>query len=498
MSTTATPTQCCPDRVAACFTRPGWAVATSPGEALAAPRGSLDAVVLQAEPDPDHLAPIASALKPLGRLIVTDDYEANQRLDQAIDSPTPDEQDPNLCVTSRLITDDWRRVFVAERPGDAGLPGRRADAHPGAYKMSRYRAYHQMHAAIARLVPPDSRDVIEIGDSNGVIRDMLGQDRLNYFRAHYPPHDLQNLRLLTDESCDVFICDNTLEHVADPHAAVGSMARVLRPGGWLVLFAPFIAMCQDDDRTRWSQRALTELLSEHFDAGMVGGWGNVEAACWYMRANKWLRVLEARRGGLICRDSRAADSPPPTLVEVPDRCDRLHPIHVWAVARRGGSDAPPPADCALHQYAGLNPALKPITAAVAAATGPGATVGVLAHDDGSLADRVSELGQKPVCLIGSPALGTAALNRGFQCVPSRGARLPSLAGPIDAVLCDPRTSGVSREQIADWFTRAVRPRGVAAIIGDPTAGAPLASALQATGFSIMATEAGAALLRRPA
>jgi SAM-dependent methyltransferase len=37
---------------------------------------------------------------------------------------------------------------------------------------------------------------------------------------------------------DLVVCQNVLEHLDDHEAAVASMARALRPGGWLVLLVP--------------------------------------------------------------------------------------------------------------------------------------------------------------------------------------------------------------------------------------------------------------------
>lgn len=52
--------------------------------------------------------------------------------------------------------------------------------------------------------------------------------------------DVTALNLATD-SRDVLICCDVLEHVPDYPAALGEFARVLRPGGWLLLTVPFMA-----------------------------------------------------------------------------------------------------------------------------------------------------------------------------------------------------------------------------------------------------------------
>ena len=468
-------TACTWDKAVACFTRPEWSVQHTRGGLLGAGSSSLDAALHEGPLRPGDLDAAARALVPLGRLVAAGSWEEAH----ALEATLGERADLGLAVTSRLILDDGRRVTVAERCADVGLEPRRGGAHPGAYKMSRYKAYHQMQSAVARLVPIGVRDIIEIGDSNGVIRAMLGGGigggvrEPSYFRAHYPPHDLQTLDLIPAASCDVFICDNTLEHVADPHAAVRQMSRVIRPGGWLVLFAPFIAMCQDDDRCRWSKRALAELLAPHFDAGMLGAWGNVEACCWYMRANKWLRVLGERGGVLTCRDSRDPASP---VVEVPAHNDRLHPIHVWAVARRAGGERATALDATpLSRWAGLDVAHKEGTAALAAALPRGARVGVISSTPASVADRLSELAARPVCVCADLWGATDALSNGFESHASLAG-----AGQLDAVVLDPEGTSPALPASAGELVTGLP--GASLVLGDGERARALASELAARGL----------------
>lgn len=41
-----------------------------------------------------------------------------------------------------------------------------------------------------------------------------------------------------DEEFDALICNNVLEHVPDDQAAMRELARVLKPGGWVIIQAP--------------------------------------------------------------------------------------------------------------------------------------------------------------------------------------------------------------------------------------------------------------------
>jgi SAM-dependent methyltransferase len=42
-----------------------------------------------------------------------------------------------------------------------------------------------------------------------------------------------------DASFDVIFCNHVLEHIPDDRAAMAELVRILRPGGWAVLLAPY-------------------------------------------------------------------------------------------------------------------------------------------------------------------------------------------------------------------------------------------------------------------
>jgi len=318
------------ERVIRCYTRPDWRIGSLGPSCVADGDGPLDALVLPADMLDDRAAEAArERLLPLGRVIVAcpSAEEAAARL----------EREPWSCsVIGAPRSEDGCAVVIGERPVEGRDFERhvRRDVRKSYYKMSRYMAYQQMQENICAIIPDGPGRVVEIGDSNGVIMDMLGWTPRPVLVARHPPHDLQDLHQVASDSADVFICDNTLEHVADPAAGLREIARVIRPDGHAVFMLPFIAMCQSDDRCRWSMLAFREALSR---AGLKlcadGSWGNVEACCAYIRWNKWLRVLAARDRRLICADSRDAGSP---LIELPADNDPAHPIHLWAIATRPG------------------------------------------------------------------------------------------------------------------------------------------------------------------
>lgn len=75
--------------------------------------------------------------------------------------------------------------------------------------------------------------------------------------------DAQRLGTFADASYDTIICSQVLEHVADPFAAMHAMARVLRPGGALIVTVPHLSRLHElpHDYYRYTEfglRAMAE------------------------------------------------------------------------------------------------------------------------------------------------------------------------------------------------------------------------------------------------
>lgn len=47
---------------------------------------------------------------------------------------------------------------------------------------------------------------------------------------------------LSDGSVDAIMCTEVLEHIPDPSAAIAEFARLIRPGGYLIITAPFASL----------------------------------------------------------------------------------------------------------------------------------------------------------------------------------------------------------------------------------------------------------------
>lgn len=78
-----------------------------------------------------------------------------------------------------------------------------------------------------------------------------------------------------DNSVDAVINESVLEHVPSPEAIVKEIHRVLKPGGWLYLSAPFLASFHSSphDYYRWTKPGLRHLLGdfEELECGIRSG-----------------------------------------------------------------------------------------------------------------------------------------------------------------------------------------------------------------------------------
>lgn len=68
---------------------------------------------------------------------------------------------------------------------------------------------------------------------------------------------------LPDGGLDLVVCTEVLEHIAEPARALGEIARVLRPGGQVLLTVPFVVELHEEphDYYRYTPYALDRLLT---------------------------------------------------------------------------------------------------------------------------------------------------------------------------------------------------------------------------------------------
>ncbi|MCB8943125.1 MAG: class I SAM-dependent methyltransferase [Ardenticatenaceae bacterium] len=91
------------------------------------------------------------------------------------------------------------------------------------------------------------------------------------FDVDHSPHNLskaaflasaENIPLLSD-SADVILCSEVLEHVPEPWQALDEMARIAKPGAWIIITTPFLVSVHEPpyDFYRYTEFGLRHLLN---------------------------------------------------------------------------------------------------------------------------------------------------------------------------------------------------------------------------------------------
>lgn len=145
---------------------------------------------------------------------------------------------------------------AVEHAGDGARPAvQGGNDEAGGLRAAITRAYRYNRAnrdawvaAQAALTPAGAR-VLDVGAGVGPYRPLFAhcEYRAHDFAqepatmGHYTPLDyVSDIGSIPapDDSFDVVLCTEVLEHVPEPIAAVRELARILRPGGRLLLSAP--------------------------------------------------------------------------------------------------------------------------------------------------------------------------------------------------------------------------------------------------------------------
>lgn len=102
--------------------------------------------------------------------------------------------------------------------------------------------------------------------------------------------DLTDPGALPEETYDCIICTQTLQVIWDVPAALATMHRALRPGGWLLATMPGISAAMTPDRDHWgdwwrfTSGSARRLAEEAFPGGVVHveAYGNLLAATCFL------------------------------------------------------------------------------------------------------------------------------------------------------------------------------------------------------------------------
>lgn len=101
-----------------------------------------------------------------------------------------------------------------------------------------------------------------------------------YESAWFPAFDLCTASV-PEQTYDVVICEQVLEHVTDPWQATRSLLKLCRPGGQLIVSTPFLVRIhhEPEDYWRFTAKGLGILLEQAgFVVHVVETWGNRSCA----------------------------------------------------------------------------------------------------------------------------------------------------------------------------------------------------------------------------
>jgi SAM-dependent methyltransferase len=211
------------------------------------------------------------------------------------------------------------RAYLECKLGDVHLSGRVLDLGGGGSRVTRYAHVTEP----CRILTTDLRI-----DGNP---DFVG--------------DLERGLPLRDNSIDIVLLLNVMEHLYEYRTVISEAGRVLSPGGSLLLFVPFLYPRHTarfgsfvvEDYFRYGPVTLRRLLKE------LGGFIDVEIdSCGYGHSvaaadvwasgtsRRWARLLAYSTGVLLDRLSAARSDGAPLPTE--------WPIAFWVRARKGSSD----------------------------------------------------------------------------------------------------------------------------------------------------------------
>jgi SAM-dependent methyltransferase len=175
--------------------------------------------------------------------------------------------------------------------------------------------------AVARLAPFAKGVMFDVGVGERPYADLFAPHVTRYFGLEYPPVVFGNLNPelwdyievvhgiidvfgdgqqlpLASDSVDTVLSLEVLEHLPDPRSCVSEMARVLRPGGRLLLTVPFLQPLHQlpHDFRRYTPRGLSELLEANgLEVEILEPRGNVASAAGAVVSQWLLRQLAAKQ-----------------------------------------------------------------------------------------------------------------------------------------------------------------------------------------------------------
>jgi SAM-dependent methyltransferase len=140
--------------------------------------------------------------------------------------------------------------------------------------LTRYAMYRELGGLFEGQA--EGKRVLAVSGSS-LLANVLGLGNAEIFEAHYPEHNIIDLKAFDDESFDYIVSDQVLEHVeGDPQRAFDESLRILKPGGIAAHTTAFIYPIHGapSDFWRFTPDALRYLARGFSEILKCGGWGN--------------------------------------------------------------------------------------------------------------------------------------------------------------------------------------------------------------------------------
>ncbi len=206
-------------------------------------------------------------------------------------------------ILKRLAKGLWHRL-----PGK--VKSRLAFALHALYGAPPLRQYAReaMNRDIAQWLTGVDAGALEAVEVSGNSR--ADQGWKSFTTLAYPDFDLVSSE--PPGQYDVVICEQVLEHVPEPDAAVRTLRRLARPGGHILVSTPFLIRIHGapDDYWRFTPLGLKTLLERQgLEVEVVESWGNRSAVISNLRRWAFYRPWRSLRN------------------------DSNVPVVVWAIAR---------------------------------------------------------------------------------------------------------------------------------------------------------------------
>ena len=108
------------------------------------------------------------------------------------------------------------------------------------WPLSRFKMYERLCGYCALTKRP--MKVLSVSGSEILSQVVMQEEqKFNMTKISYPEYDICSLNI-EDDSFDLVCCDQVLEHVKEPQKAMDELARVLKPGGKMVVTTCFMNM----------------------------------------------------------------------------------------------------------------------------------------------------------------------------------------------------------------------------------------------------------------